>query len=171
MKDKLLKLFEEFLETAIGDSANDKTVQENTTVVKGVEVCKAVDEMERRALFVVMEPQNDDGTTNDLHGDWFSEQDCIEACRSFNVHCQKANLYHQIMVDSDVAVIEQSFTAPTSFELTRQDGTVQQIKKGTWLQEWHFPINENNDTWDKILSGHFTGLSPKCDAWGYELED
>jgi hypothetical protein len=139
-------------------------------VHQSVEVRKSVDEMERRALFVVLEPQNDDGTTDDLHGDWYDDKDVVDACRSFNVHCQKANLYHNTMVDSDIAIIEQSYTSPTAFDIEMTDGSLRHIKKNTWLQEWHFPKNDNNDTWDKVLSGHFTGLSVSCNAMGYELE-
>lgn len=168
MKDKLLKLFEEFLETAIGDSTNDKLVQEN---IDTVAVRKSVDEMERRALFVVLEPQNDDGTTEDLHGDWYSEKDVAEACRSFKQFCNKANLYHSIMVDESVADIEFSYITPAGFDIETPDGDVVHIKKGTWLQEWHFPENPNDDTWDKVLSGHFTGLSISCGAMGYEIEE
>jgi hypothetical protein len=163
-KEQILKAFSEFCNTHFGDVATEEVHQD-------VEVRKSVDEMERRALFVVLEPQNDDGTTEDLHGDWYDDQDVVEACRSFNVHCQKANLYHNTMVDESVAVIEQSYTSPSTFDITLQDGSSRTIKKNTWLQEWHFPVKAGDNTWDEVLSGHFTGLSVKCGAMGYLLED
>lgn len=173
-ESKVLTAIKALLDLAVGDSDNEDIHPEGDITPEGVTVRKAVDEMERRALFVVMEPQNDDGTTNDLHGDWFSAEDVVEACRSFNVHCMKANLMHSIMVDVDVAVIEQSYTSPVAFDIERTDGTIQHIKKDTWLQEWHFPKPEGSDedtVWQGVLDGEFVGLSPFCDALGYELDD
>ena len=163
-KEQILKAFSEFCNTHFGDVVTEEVHQD-------VEVRKSVDEMERRALFVVLEPQNDDGTTDDLHGDWYDAQDVVEACRSFNVHCQKANLYHSTMVDESIAIIEQSYTSPSAFDIEKQDGSIVHIKKNTWLQEWHFPVKKGDTTWDDVLAERFTGLSVKCGAMGYSLED
>ena len=64
--------------------------------IKQVSVAKSLDMEKRRATFVVLEPQPEDGTTTDLHGDWYSEEDIAEGCYSFNKHCRKANLLHLI---------------------------------------------------------------------------
>jgi hypothetical protein len=162
--EKLVKAFMDFLDKNFGDVATEEVHQD-------VEVRKSVDEMERRALFVVLEPQNDDGTTDDLHGDWYNEKDIAEACRSFKHCCNKANLYHSIMIDESVADIEFSYITPANFDIETPEGDIVNIKKGTWLQEWHFPENPNDDTWSKVLSGHFTGLSVSCGAVGYNLEE
>ena len=42
-----------------------------TKEIKQVSVAKSLNEEKRRATFVVLEPQDDDGTTTDLHGDWY----------------------------------------------------------------------------------------------------
>ena len=91
-----------------------------------VEVTKAEDVEQRRAMFVVLAPNE-----IDEHGDTNTEE-CVEkACISFNTLCNKANLFHRI--NTEKAKIEQSFITPAGF--TTDTGI--EVKKGSWLQYWH----------------------------------
>lgn len=129
-----------------------------------VQVVKSVDQMEKRALFVVLEPSNEDMTTTDLHGDWYSEKDVIDACSNFNVACRKAGKDHEGLLSDDDVVIEQSFTAPCDF--TTETGVF--IKKNTWLQWWKF---NDDELWQGVLDGKYTGVSIECSAVGYEVTE
>ncbi len=128
-----------------------------------VAVVKSVDQMEKRAMFVVLEPSEDDGTTRDVHGDWYSTEEVAEACANFNVACRKAGIDHAGILSSDQVVIEQSYTAPCDF--TTETGVF--IKKGTWLQWWKF---EDDNLWQGVLDGTYTGVSIECAAVGYEVK-
>lgn len=173
-KEKLKKMFLDLLDMAIGDSENHKQVIESdVTTPEGVQVRKSVDVEERRALFVVLAPQESETETEDLHGDVYFDQDVIEACRSFNVHCMKANLMHSVMLDSDLAVIEQSYTSPVEFVIENPEGEQVTIRKNTWLQEWYFPEPDElaeDVIWPKVKDGTFTGLSVYCEAYGQEIK-
>jgi hypothetical protein len=124
------------------------------------EVTKSIDLEERRALFVVLEPE-----TVDLHGDIYSAEEVEKACINFNTHCNKANLFHQVQIET--AKIEQSFISPSDFML--DDGRM--IKKGTWLQWWHFPEDdaEGEKLWKQVKSGDICGVSIGCRASVEEL--
>lgn len=130
---------------------------------KPVEVKKSVETEERKALFVVLEPD-----VVDLHGDIYDVKEVEKACINFNKHCQKANFFHKVELQE--AEIIQSYISPTNFELETPDGT-QVIKKGTWLQEWHFPETEvGNTLWDGVKSGEFNGVSIGAKAVAEDLE-
>jgi len=77
-----------------------------------VEVIKALDEEERMALFVVLEPD-----AVDLHGDTYSEKEVEKACISYNQHCRKANLYHRVETE-DFAIV-QSWVSPNGSLMTK----------------------------------------------------
>lgn len=114
-----------------------------------VEVTKALDDEKRMALFVVLEPD-----VVDLHGDTYTEAEVEKACNNFNTHCGTANLFHQ--VETKEADIVQSFISPSTFTL--DNGVV--VKKGTWLQWWHFPETETGDLiWKGVKSGDINGVS------------
>lgn len=127
-----------------------------------VEVTKALDEEQRRALFVVLEPE-----VVDAHGDIYSAEEIEKACISFNTHCMKANLFHQ--VETEKVRIEQSFIAPSTFEL--EDGRT--ITKGTWLQWHHFPVGdeESEMLWKAVKAGDINGVSIGCRAMCEDLTD
>ena len=120
---------------------------------------KSVDPVERKALFVVLEPE-----TVDLHGDIYSAVEVEKAMQSFNTHCKKANLGHRI--ETQDADIVQSYTTPVEMEIEGKH-----IKKGTWLQEWHFPEgNEASENiWQAVLTGTITGVSIGAKGIGTEL--
>lgn len=157
--EELLKGLMTLIEKCVGDSKQSTP----NHVESETEIVKSVDQMEKRAMFVVLEPQNDDGTTSDLHGDWYSAQDIESACNKFNVACRKASLMHESILSNDDAVIEQSYIAPVDFTLD----TGETVKKGSWVQWWKF----NDDTlWQGVLDGTYNGLSIECSASGYEVE-
>lgn len=164
-------MFTDLLEMAIGDSENEKEVTEVDSSTS-LQVRKAVEQSERRGLFVALAPQESLEETEDLHGDVYTADAVLEACRSFNVHCMKANLMHRVMLSSDLAIIEQSYCSPVEFQIENVDGELVTIKKGTWLQEWYFPLpedGEEDEIWPKVVDGTFTGISVYCDAYGQDL--
>ena len=110
---------------------------------------KSVDSVERKALFVVLEPE-----TVDEHGDIYSSVEVEKAMQNFNQHCYKANLGHRI--ETQDAQITQSYTTPVDMTI---EGV--EVKKGTWLQEWHFPAgNEvSENIWQAVLNGEINGVS------------
>lgn len=148
--DKAEKLYE-LLEKFFGGSKEQEPV---------VEVTKAIDVEQRRALFVVLEPD-----TVDLHGDIYSADEVEKACINFNTHCNKANLFHQVQIET--AKIEQSFISPSDFML--DDGRM--IKKGTWLQWFYFPEGntDSDKLWRQVKSGDICGVSIGCRASVEEL--
>ena len=119
-KSKLIDAFESFLEKHFGGSEKEYEPQ--------VDVTKALDEEQRMALFVVLEPD-----TYDLHNDTYSAEEVWKACNNFNQHSMKANLFHRIETE-DMKFV-QSFISPSDFSL--DDGRT--IKKGTWLAWAYFP--------------------------------
>lgn len=112
-------------------------------------VAKSLKEEKRLATFVVLEPQDNDGMTTDLHGDWYSEEDVEEACHSFNRFCMKANLLH--LVDTTAFSFVESYITPGEVELGGQ-----KVKKGTWLATCYF---EDDQLWQGVKDGTFNGLS------------
>ena len=114
---------------------------------------KATNEMERKALFVVLSPDE-----VDAHGDTYSAREIEKGMQSFNRHCMKANLFH--MVETQEAEIVQSYTTPVDMYIGDKF-----ITKGTWVQEWFFPETETGELlWKAVLSGEITGVSVGCVA-------
>ncbi|MND43732.1 hypothetical protein D3C80_345300 [compost metagenome] len=115
-----------------------------------VEITKALNDEQRMALFVVLEPD-----VVDLHGDTYTDVEVEKACHSFNKHCQTANLFHH--VETKDADIVQSYITLTDVTL---EGN-RTVKKGTWLQWWHFPEDnaQSELMWQGIKSGEINGVS------------
>lgn len=157
--EKLLDRFAEFLQKNFSGSSKEEESKQDFDLpsedqANSHAVIKAVSgDEQRKALFVVLEPQ-EGVTTTDLHGDTYSEEDVEKACDNFNLHCRKANIFHKVMTEK--ALITQSFITPTEF--TIGDSV---IKKGTWLQWWHFPEGDDtsNMLWKAVKDGEITGVS------------
>lgn len=155
-KKEFLEGLTTLLEKCFGSLKEESPVTETVT--------KSVNEEQRLALFVVLEPQ-EGNTTTDLHGDTYTAKEVEKACHSFNVHCRKANLFH--LVETEEAEIIESYITPVDFNL---DGKT--IKKGTWLQTWYFPETEvGNMLWEGVKSGELTGVSIQCIADAEHLND
>lgn len=132
----------EDLKTALSDVL-EPLIKKNV-----VKVEKATNEAERKALFVVLAPDE-----VDAHGDTYSSQEVEKAMRSFNQHCMKANLFH--MVETQEAEIVQSYTTPVDMYIGEKF-----ITKGTWVQEWFFPETETGELlWKAVLSGEVNSVS------------
>lgn len=124
-----------------------------------VKIEKATNEVERKALFVVLAPDE-----VDEHGDTYSKQEVEKAMRSFNQHCMKANLFH--MVETQEAEIVQSYTTPADMYIGDTF-----VTKGTWVQEWFFPETETGELlWQAVLKEEITGVSIGALATVEEIE-
>ena len=126
--------------------------------LQGTLLRKSLDNEKRLAMFIVLEPQEDDGLTTDLHGDTYTAEEVEKACHSFNLFCRKANLLHEFETDSYSFV--ESYVLPVEAEI---EGTL--IKKGTWIA---VVKAEDDFIWDGIKDGTFNGLSIQCSA-EYEM--
>jgi hypothetical protein len=159
-----LQGFIELISTYFGPTKSEPEKKDPLAAYEGYysEFMKSVDQEQRRAMFVVLEPD-----VVDLHGDTYSATEIEKACTNFNLHCMKANLFHRVQTED--AIIEQSFIAPSSFAL--EDG--REIKKGTWLMWYHFPKdNENSEAiWKMVKDGEITGVSIGCTALVETLND
>ena len=123
-----------------------------------VKIDKAANELERKALFVVLAPDE-----VDAHGDTYSAKEIEKAMRNFNTHCNKANLFH--MVETEEVEIVQSYTTPVDMYIEDKF-----IKKGTWLQEHYFPETEIGEKlWQGVLNKEITGVSVGCTATVQEI--
>lgn len=152
MMDGLLDAFKAMLEKAFSEKEETPTV----------EVTKSLDVEQRRAMFVALAPNE-----IDEHGDMNTEEAVEKACISFNTLCNKANLFHRI--DTQHAVIEQSYITPVGF--TTDSGI--EIKKGSWVQWWHFPENNENSEllWKMVKDGDIQGISVGATAVYTEIEN
>lgn len=122
-------------------------------VLDNLPVCKAVNEEKRLATFLVLEPQDADGTTSDLHGDWYDEELVEKSCYNFNRYCMKANVMH--MMHTNAFEFVESFIQKNDCILGEQF-----IKKGSWLATIYVKDTpEGEKIWNGIKSGYFNGLS------------
>lgn len=136
-----------------------KDIQEAETEVEEdlngitLPVAKSVNDEKRLATFLVLEPQDDDYTTNDAHADWYDADMVEKSCYNFNRHCMRANLFH-MMPTTAFEFIESYVTKSDSVLGGRF------IKKGSWLATIYVdtsPMGE--EIWQGIKSGEFNGLS------------
>lgn len=142
----------ELIEKHFGGSQEPSEVQ--------VEVTKSLDLEDRKALFVVLEPD-----VVDLHGDTYTVTEVEKACDNYNEHCRVANLFHQVVTEE--ATVVQSFISPATFTL---DNGVE-VQKGTWLQWWYFPETETGEAlWQGVKSGDINGVSIGARATAEDLE-
>lgn len=126
-----------------------------------IQVIKSLNEEKKLALFVVLEPQDADGSTSDLHGDWYSAEEVEKACHDFNTQCRKANLYH--MLDTTGYEFVESYVLPVEAQVGERV-----VKAGTWLAV----IKAKEDwIWNGIKDGTFNGLSIQCNAIVEDMED
>lgn len=128
---------------------------------------KSLNQEKRLATFIVLEPQDSDMTTTDLHEDWYDENTVLDACIQFNksLNNRKGNLYH--MVDTSGYSFVESYVTPAEMQLGEQV-----IKKGTWLMTIMVDQSEEYDwIWEGIKKGTFDGLSVQCNGIVEEIEE
>lgn len=121
-----------------------------------VPVTKAVDEELRQGTFLVLSPDE-----VDLHGDIYDSVEIRKACHNFNQFCMKANLLH--LIETDTFSIVESYISQVDMVL----GT-QLIKSGSWLAVLQF---HDDEIWDDVKAGDFTGVSVGCNALVEYLEE
>lgn len=127
-------------------------------------ITKSLNEEQRLALFVVLEPQEGE-YTSDLHSDTYTDKEIEKACHNYNQHCMKANLFHKI--ETQDAEIVESYITPVDMNI---DGRI--IKSGTWLQKWYFPETEIGDLiWESVKSKEITGVSIQARATVEDLNE
>lgn len=117
-------------------------------------ITKSLNDEKRLATFIVLEPQDDDGTTSDLHGDFYDEKTILDACIQFNksLNIRKGKLLH--MVETEGYSFIESYVTLAEMEVNGQV-----IKKGTWIAT----IFASSDwIWKGIKDGTFDGLSVEC---------
>lgn len=132
--------------------------------IKAVPIVKSLNEEKRLATFLVLEPQDEDLTTSDLHGDWYDADTVETACHDFNRFCRKANLFH--LVDTTTFEFVESYITETEMNLGETF-----IKKGSWLAKIHVNDSESgNLVWESIKSGEFNGLSVQCEGFVSDIE-
>ena len=132
--------------------------------IKAALIKKSLNEEKRLATFLVLEPQDEDYTTSDLHGDWYDLDTVEDACHSFNRFCRKANLFH--LVDTTAFEFVESY-------ITESDMLVgeEPIKKGSWLAKIYVNKSDVGDlVWESIKSGEFNGLSVQCEGFVSDIE-
>ena len=132
--------------------------------IKAVPIVKSLNEEKRLATFLVLEPQNEDLTTSDLHGDWYDADTVESACHDFNRFCRKANLFH--LVDTTTFEFVESYITETEMNLGETF-----IKKGSWLAKIYVNKSDVGDlVWESIKSGEFNGLSVQCEGFVSDIE-
>jgi len=126
-------------------------------------ILKQLDQEERTITAVVLEPNPvEEGVTNDLHNDYYTAEEVKKACESFNTYCWQPNIEHEVNVTKEVAEIVESFVLPVPASIGDQE-----VKKGTWIQVWKI---HDDELWDMVKDGGFTGFSIGCTALVEEIE-
>jgi len=86
-----------------------------------IPILKSNDPLLKQVLFVVMQPN-----VVDLHGDITSEEEVRKACHSYNLTCNKANLYHYAETSTFAPV--ESYITPVDLQIGERF-----VTKGSWL--------------------------------------
>ena len=132
-------------------------------VSKSSVIQKSLNQEKRLATFIVLEPQDEDLSTTDLHEDWYDEETILDACIEFNksLNLRKGSLMH--MVETEGYSFIESYVTPAEMQIGDQV-----IKKGTWLQT----IQVSSDwIWQGIKEGKFNGLSVECTGIVEDIEE
>ena len=132
--------------------------------IKAALLKKSLNEEKRLATFLVLEPQDEDYTTSDLHGDWYDLDTVEDACHNFNRFCRKANLFH--LVDTTAFEFVESYITESDMLIGEEP-----IKKGSWLAKIYVNKSDAGDLiWKSIKSGEFNGLSVQCEGFVSDIE-
>ena len=142
---------EEILKSYTAEITDTELETEDVLTNLHLPINKAVNEEQRLATFLVLEPQDADGNTSDLHLDWYDAEMVAKSCMNFNRYCMKANLMH-LMPTSDFQFVESYITKSDEILGDRY------IKKGSWLATIYVPP-ESEYIWQGIKDGTFNGLS------------
>lgn len=121
-----------------------------------IPIFKQAQEELKQATFLVLSPNE-----VDLHGDIYDETEVRKACHNFFIHCRKANLLH--LFETDTFSIVESYITPVEMQM---NDTI--IKAGSWLAVLQF---NDDDIWEGVKAGEYTGVSIGANATAEELED
>lgn len=152
---KILKS-EQILKSYTQDISEEEINREEEDNWDNVTVVKATNEELMQGTFLVLSPEE-----VDLHGDIYSAEEIRKACHNFNAYCMKANLLH--LVETTTFSIVESYISPVDMIL---GDTV--IKAGSWLAVLQF---WDDEIWEDVKKGSFTGVSVGCKAQVEYLED
>lgn len=155
--EKLSAKLSEIIDMCVGDIA-DQT--EHPAV--DLPIVKSALPVEKRAMFLVLEPQDDTLETADLHGDWYNEETILKACHDYNQRCERIGIMHRDIASDEEVVVQESYIAPCDF--VTEEGV--SVKKGSWLMWLHFPSDE---MWEKVEDGTYDSVSIECAGTGYEI--
>jgi hypothetical protein len=109
-----------------------------------IPILKSNDPLLKQVLFVVMQPN-----VVDAHGDITSEEEVRKACHSYNLTCNKANLYHYAETSTFAPV--ESYITPVDLQIGDRF-----VTKGSWLANLQI---YDDDLWSDIESGEVNGVS------------
>lgn len=121
-----------------------------------ISICKSVDQELMQGTFLALSPDEPD-----LHGDVYDADEVRKACHDYNIHCGICNLYH--LIDTEEISIVESYIAPVEMILGE---TI--IKAGSWITVLQF---HNEDIWQEVKKGNFTGVSISCRAQVEHLDE
>lgn len=156
--ETILKRILDFIEECVTQEEQPNVVQSEVDVP----IVKSAITAEKRALFLVLEPQDSSGQTTDLHGDWYDEDTIKKACHDYNQRCERIGIMHQDIASETEVVVQESYISPCDF--VTETGVP--IKKGSWLMWLHFP---SDDMWQKVEDGTYDSVSIECSATGYDI--
>lgn len=121
---------------------------------RSVRFLKVENEEERFVLGVVLEPNDgEDGAAldPDTQGDVYSLEDIKKAQREWTANIQQFGEMHE--TDANVKIqLAESYIAPIDMEFE----TGETVAKGAWMLG---AIIKDDDMWDKVKKGEFTGWS------------
>ena len=120
-------------------------------------IFKAIDER-REITAPILVPEE-----ADAHGDIYSADEILKACRNFNEYCEKANVQHEFQVSKQTAEWIESYIAPADMVV---NGVA--VTKGTWMGTMKV---HNDSLWDAVKEGEFTGFSIGCKARVERLDE
>ena len=137
LKNKLLEAFSEFLEKAVGSTAQEQKPE-------------TLDE-EMVSYEVIYEP-----FTKDAHGEWMSDKTIEKAMENFNKNLEKGivqpNLFH--LKDTEAFTIESTWIQKELDVKVIQTDEI--IKAGTWVAKIRY---NDADLWQLKKSGVVGGVS------------
>jgi len=115
-----------------------------------VPIFKADDDEERTVFGEVLVPNE-----FDAEEDIYTADEIKKAAHYWMEHFGSIGLMHETLIDDQVVILE-SYLAPSTFTITKTDGTKRKVKKGTWLLKVRI---DDDDLWEQAKNGELTGFS------------
>lgn len=129
--------------------------EEGLSKIRLLKASEKVEKKEERfVLGVVLEPEEVDSQE-----DIYNEEEIRKAAHGYLEGYRSGNyvgIQHAGVDYTSKIFVLESYIAPVDFEIPQPGGTVEKVKKGTWLMG--FRVNDDA-TWTKVRKGEITGLS------------